>query len=154
MPTPLIGPAEYPQIRAAIDVSLDATALPDAVLALPIFVPAAIAEVLARDPLAEARTDPTEVLHVQSAAIYFAAARLAARGATGPTRERYDDYEYTLPTLDVAALIADLRALGEAEVALVPEVAAALGARGASGASVDFTLAPAGRRRSAPWWRP
>ena len=70
----LLTVADYPAIRAALDTSLDADVLPDAVIALPIYHAAAEREVLARVP-----TVPTEEALEQQrlAAIYLCAARLA-----------------------------------------------------------------------------
>jgi hypothetical protein len=124
MPTPLITSAHYPAIRAAVDTSLDAATLPDATLALPIFVPAAIDDVLAADPGAEARTDPTEVRRVQNAAIYYAAARVVV-GLPSLKSERFDDYAYTYEQRDPAARAADLRGQAAAELARVLVAAAA-----------------------------
>jgi hypothetical protein len=114
MPTPLIGANEYPAIRAVIDVSLEATVLPDAVLALPTYVPSAILDVLRLDPAAESRTG-AELARVQNAAVLFAAARV---GPAIPAirSETFDDYRYDRGPVDWQTRAAELRAMAAAEV--------------------------------------
>mgnify|MGYP001003842829 CR=1 FL=1 len=52
----LLTLTEYPAVRAAIDISLTATDLPDEVIGLPIYASAAEAAVKARDPDWDTRT--------------------------------------------------------------------------------------------------
>lgn len=73
----ILTAADYPAIRAALDVELDAEALPDDMINMSIYRAAADQDVIDLDPLAESRTDGTEVARVKRAAIYFCAARLA-----------------------------------------------------------------------------
>lgn len=141
MPTPLIGASQYPQVRAVLDPTLDAAVLPDAVLAMPPYVPAAIREVLARDPTAEARTDAVQVERVQNAAVYYAAAR-AVWAVPLPVSEQYDDYRYTLPPLDRPAREAELRRRAEAELGALLEPASV-----EVGAAFAFNRAPGRRGR-------
>lgn len=138
MPSPLIGASEYPQIRSLVGAS--EAELPDAVLELPIYVPAAIDEVKRYVPDAEERTDPDEVTHLQNAAVYLSAARVGPFVAT-PTQERWDDYAVTNPAVDWAARAAWLRGLAADDIRLVDPGAVPSGA----GPPI-FTVAPAGRR--------
>ncbi len=72
----LLNNNHYPAVRAALDTSLSESKLPDSVISLSIYAPAAELDVLARDPDAEGRTGD-ELERVTNAAIYFCAARLA-----------------------------------------------------------------------------
>ena len=72
----LLTSADYPAIRAALDVHLDSTLLPDSIIALNIYQGAAEMEVKRRDPLAETRTGD-DATRVRLAAIYLCAAALA-----------------------------------------------------------------------------
>ena len=114
----LLSAADYPAIRAAIDVSLTARVLPDSVIGLPIYVDAAEAEVLARDPLAATRTGG-ELQHIQNAAVLLTAALLAP-ALPGYTAEDFSEYSYQRKT-DWATRAAELRKRAEAELAAVLE---------------------------------
>jgi len=114
----LLSAADYPAIRAAIDVSLTARVLPDSVIGLPIYVDAAEAEVLARDPLAESRTGAA-LQHVTNAAVLLTAALLAP-ALPGYTAEDFSEYSYQRKT-DWATRAAELRKRAEAELAAVLE---------------------------------
>ena len=76
--TALLTATHYPAIRAALEVTLTSKELPDAVIALDIYLAAAIAEVLARDPLAESRTGAA-LTHVTNAGVLICAAQLRKR---------------------------------------------------------------------------
>lgn len=110
----LLSAADYPAIRAAIDVSLDSAMLPDDVIALDLYIGAGQRDVLRIDPEAESRTGD-ELLHAQTAAILFTAARLC--GAVPQiNQERFPDHEYRRQDVDMAARAANLRALAEDEL--------------------------------------
>jgi hypothetical protein len=119
MPAPLpLTSASYPGIRAALDVSLDATVLPDAVIALSIYQGAGERDVEQQDPDWATRTGP-EATALQNAAIYYIAARLAP-AIPALTAEQFGaGQRYTREAFDAAAVAADLRARGDAELALV-----------------------------------
>lgn len=112
----LLHISDFPAIRAALDVSLKALALPDAVIALPIYQGAAEAEVLARDPLAESRTGAA-LQHVVNAAICLAAAYIAP-AMPALTAEQIGQYRYQRE-VDWPARAAELRARADAELAAV-----------------------------------
>src|SRR5215510_10127369 len=72
----IVQPVDYGAVRAALDTSLDTTALPDATIALPIFLDAADLEIKRRDPAWASRTGDAAT-HLKNAAIYLTAALLA-----------------------------------------------------------------------------
>ena len=72
----LLTSADYPAIRAALDVHLDAALLPDSVIALSVYHTAAEMEVTRRVPDAATRTGE-DATRVKLAAIYLCAAALA-----------------------------------------------------------------------------
>ncbi len=119
MASPLLSSTHYPAIRAAIDVKLEKTDLPDAIIALDIYLEAAIQDVLARDASAESRTGDAEV-HVTSAGIYYCAARLCpavVRVTSLSVSAR--DLNYSRQTFDPTERAAELRALADTELARV-----------------------------------
>jgi hypothetical protein len=111
---PLLSSSDYAAIRAAIEIGLDSTTLPDSVIALDLYSGAGQRDVLALDPLAESRTGD-ELQHAQTAAILFTAARVV--GALPVlTREKELEYEYQRQAVDSLKRAAELRALAEDEI--------------------------------------
>lgn len=102
---PFLTNAEYPAVRAAIDISLDPTNLPDDVIALPVYAGEAEQWVLAMNPLAGTyTTGSAEYLRMQVAAIYACAA-LVAPSVPVITGETFgQDHRYTRKDVDMAAL--------------------------------------------------
>lgn len=130
--------AHYPAIRAAIDVTLTAELLPDAVIGLDVYVGAAVRTVQARDPLWETRTgDAAQQLTL--AAILLTAAALAP-AVPQVVSERWGDQTYQRQPADMARLAAELRARADAALAAVLAPSDA-----ASDRPTMFTLA-SGRR--------
>jgi hypothetical protein len=121
---PLLTDADHAQIRAAIDIDLDAEDVPDSVIALDIYrgageraVAALVtdAESLSGDDLARAKT----------AAILFTAA-LVTEGLPRITQERIGNWSYSRAwdTADLAAKAAGLRSRATAAlVGLLPTTA-------------------------------
>lgn len=72
----LFTSADYPNVRAALDVNLDATTLPDSVIGLDVYHAAAELDVLQRDPDAASRVGE-DGTRVKLAAMLLCAARLA-----------------------------------------------------------------------------
>lgn len=101
--------AEYPAVRAAIDVSLDASNLPDAVIALPMYADDAERWVVEQNPLAPTYTAGSdEFLKTQVAAIYACAA-LILPAVPNLTSESFSQAErYTREAIDVTAMQATL----------------------------------------------
>lgn len=77
MPWAILATADYPAIRAAVDISLTTANLPDATIALDIYAGAAVRDVIDRYPGAAAVTVAATQLKITAAAVYFCAARLA-----------------------------------------------------------------------------
>lgn len=110
----LVSPIEYPSVRAAIDVGLDADALPDAVIRLDMYGGAAERDVLARDPLALTYEPSTDAFwNVRQAAIYYCAARLVP-AIPNITSEKLGEYAVSMASRDQAALVGELRGRAEA----------------------------------------
>jgi hypothetical protein len=141
VPTPLIDSSHYPAIRAAIDVSLGPAQLPDAVLALSIYVPAAIDDVLSRDPLAESRSG-AELVRVQNAAVYFAAGR-AVPATPVVESQQFADFRYQRAKVDQAERQRDLFGRAESELAAVLNVVSP----DTDARPTVFARAPGGRGR-------
>lgn len=111
---PLLTSADYIAIRAAIDITLDSTMLPDATIALDLFIGAGMRDVLAVDTTAESRTGD-ELQHAKTAAILFTAARLI--GALPQiTSEESPEHSYKRQNVDTAARASELRGMASAEL--------------------------------------
>lgn len=136
---PFISTAQYPAIRAALDVTLTAAKLPDQIIAGAIYHPAAEAEVTRRlGDLAEAADGSDGAAR---AVILFTAARLAP-ALPNLLRRTLGDVTLQYGKTDIAQQVAALR-----DEALV-EIAALRGELGAPVTSVVpplFTVAPGGR---------
>lgn len=142
----LIDDQHYPAVRAAIDPTLEPALLPDAVLALPIYVPAAILDVLALDPDAETRTGPA-LRRLQNAAVLFAAARALPRTPIIES-EAFADYRYGRAKIDVRARADELADQARAEVAAALVLAGGVApAPVADDRPITFTLARGSRGR-------
>lgn len=110
----LLTSADYVAIRAMIDITLDSTTLPDAIIALDAYLGAGMRDVLALDPTAESRSG-AELQHAQTAAILFTAARLV--GALPQlTRESFGNHSYDRKAVNATDRAAELRALASAEL--------------------------------------
>jgi hypothetical protein len=112
----LIGNAEYPMVRAAVDTSLGPRALKDEVIALDMYAGEAERQVLARDPNALTYDpDSDNGKRVRMAAVYWTAALLVP-ALPDLTSERFTDYSYTRSARDWAQHARDL--VGRATAAL------------------------------------
>lgn len=108
---------DYPAIRAALDTSLDATALPNKVIDEDIYAGAAWADVVERYPGADTETDTAVLTRLRRAAIYFAAARLApAVVRITSLSVSVQGVNYSKPVFDPEKRAAELRALADAEL--------------------------------------
>lgn len=116
---PILTPADYGAVRAALDLSLDARVLPDNVIALDIYLGAAERQILARDPQAPYRSDD-DLIRVKNA-ITFLTAALIAPVVPQITNERLGDQSYTRQPIDWAKRAEELRARAEHEILAVVE---------------------------------
>lgn len=117
---PLISEAQHPSIRAALDLTLGAKALPSEKIELPIFQGAAETAVLARYPTAQAMVDAstapgTDGAHVQAAVILLTAAYIAP-ALPSLISEEFAEYRYQRQKYDPESLAASLLARAEAEL--------------------------------------
>lgn len=118
---PLLTAVDYPEVRAALDVSLTAVDLPDAIIALPIYEPAAEAEVLRRDPAAATRTG-TQGQQIHIAAVLLTAALLAPQMPVIVREQDDSTYSVQRQPVDLAALAAQLQQRAIEALAVVLEV--------------------------------
>lgn len=107
----ILTSAAYPAVRAAIDLSLDTTTLPDSVIALSIYLDAADLEVKTRDPAWASRTGDA-LTHLTNAAIYLTAARLAV-AIPRVSGEDFGDYAIKIQAVDWEARARWLRSQAE-----------------------------------------
>lgn len=107
----LITSADYPDVRRALDASLDATTLPDAAIASPVYQGQAELDVLARYPDAAAATG-TAALQVKIATILLTAAYMAP-AVPLIVREQDKDYSYQRQAIDWLDAQERLRARAE-----------------------------------------
>lgn len=119
----ILTSSEYPAIRAALDVGLNANDLPDSVIGQSIFLDAAEAELVARVPGAASMTGES-LKRVKRALIWLTAAYLAGsvvRITSLSVQTR--DLSYARATFDPEQKAAELRARAEIEISqlLTPE---------------------------------
>lgn len=118
----LITSADYPAVRAALDVSLSESELPDGVISQGIYAGAARSEVLERVPTAESETDVDTIERLSRAVIYLTAARLApAVVRITSISITSGDRNYSRQTFDPTERAAQLRAMAEQELSEVEE---------------------------------
>jgi hypothetical protein len=129
--------AEYPSIRAALDVSLDADALPDDIIELPIYAGSAELEVYRRDPDLYSRTGVHKRRCV-NAMIFLTAAYLAP-AMPQITSETLGDVTYGFETINWMKLAGELRERADSEIAAV------ISTVNANSAPSMFGLATGGR---------
>ncbi len=136
----ILTTADYPAIRAALDVELNAQRLPDATIAQDIFAGAAEAELLRRVPDA-ADLLGDDLARVKRALVWLTAAYLAhsvVRITSMSIQTR--DMSYSRQTFDPDEKAAELRSRAETEIGQLVTTTATTTAR-----PTMFTLA-AGRR--------
>ena len=132
-----LSPADYPSIRAAIDVSLSAGSLSDDIIALPIYSGYGEQAVLALVPDADTATQDRQD-HLHTAAILFTAAALAL-ALPAFTRESGPEFNAEIQRVPPSELAADLRLRAQSEVAAAsPEASLGL-------VPLTFTVAKGGR---------
>jgi hypothetical protein len=112
----ILTTAEYPAIRAAIDVSLTSKQLPDTIIGLDIYKGRAESEVIRVYSTAETETDPEKISHITNAAVLIAAS-LLVKSVPFLTRETFGNYQYQRARIDLDVLAANLRAQADDELA-------------------------------------
>lgn len=127
MADPLLSSQDWPAVRAALDVTLDANALPDATIELDIYSGRAMREVSARVDGAAALTGSDE-LKVVAAAVFLTAANLAP-ALPALTRGKAQYLEWQRKEMDWHKRAADLRAMAESEISDLLEPATAVSFR-------------------------
>jgi hypothetical protein len=101
--------AEYPAIRAAIDISLDAGVLPDEVIGLPTYAGEADRWVLATNPAAATYTPGSDQYGAAQSAAIFACAAMLVQAVPMLTGETWGQaYRYTRKDVDLGSLEASL----------------------------------------------
>ena len=104
-----LTPAEFPAVRAAIDISLDASNLPDDVVALPMYAPEAERWVLAMNLVAAGYAPGSEAYLKTQVAAIFACAALVVPAVPNLTGEWWgNEARYTRKEFDPVALQATL----------------------------------------------
>jgi hypothetical protein len=103
---PFLSAAEYPAIRAAIDISLDAESLPDAVIGSSVYQDAAERWVLVANPDAATYAPGTSQYDLSRVAAINACAAMIAPAVPTLTRESYGDgYSYQREALATKELV-------------------------------------------------
>lgn len=117
----LLDESHWDEVRAALDVKLDATTLPDSIIEKDIYSGAAQREVIARHPTAESETGEN-LQRVTTAAVLLTAARLvyAVAQITSITVQTRDT-SYSRRAWDPEMKKAELLALADDELAAVIE---------------------------------
>jgi hypothetical protein len=111
----LIDSGDYAMVRAALDVALDETKLPDTTITLDIYLGAAEREAKSRDSSWASREDD-ELAQLKAATAYLTAARMVyavipLTAISAQTR----DISYSRPAWDAEKKRADLMAMAESE---------------------------------------
>lgn len=125
----ILTSADFPAIRAALDVDLNAQTLPDTTIAQDIFLGAAEAELLRRVPTAAAMTG-NDLARVKRALVWLTAAYLAhsvVRTTSMSINTR--DLSYSRQTFNPDEKAAELRARVEREYGMLLAPMAATPAR-------------------------
>ncbi len=111
---PILGVADYPAIRAAIDLGLTQAELPDAVIEMPQHRPLAEARIVERDPEAESRQGLAGQ-RIRAAAILLTAAAIAP-SVRQYVSKQVEGQGYRLAERDYDKHAAHLRGLAWREV--------------------------------------
>ena len=113
---PILTEAHYPAIRAALDVLLTKSQLPDSIIQMDIYQNAADQDVIELVPDAESKTGQ-DLTHVQNAAVLFCAARLAG-AVTRVTSQTItaQDVSYSRETFDPTEKAGELRRMAREEL--------------------------------------
>lgn len=135
----LIDDLMYPQVRAAIDISLTEKMLPDEVIAMDQFAGAAERQVRRLDPSADTRTE-AELTRLRTAVVLYTAAFLVPSIPDITLEQVGGAFRYEREKTDLDKKIANLlsRAAAEVDAVLYPS-------EDALGMPTMFTYAPGDR---------
>lgn len=151
---PILTTADFPSVRAALDLSLDILALPDATIALPIFQGSGESLVVLRcqgaNPPIDLSGGSGTPQQAKNAAIYYTAGYLAP-ALPQLSMESYTEYRYQRETFDRDEMAARCFARGDEELDQLlaassptaeraPAFALAHGTRGALGTGANPTV--------------
>jgi hypothetical protein len=116
----ILTASDFPEIRATLDVSLDITNLPDAVIALDIYLGRATEWVMSRNPAAETYTGAVDATsRAIRRACVLATAALIAPSLPWLTQETYENQiGYKRVAVDLNSLVADLWSQASAQMDL------------------------------------
>jgi hypothetical protein len=118
MPLQFLDAGSFDQVRACLDLSLDAASLPDELIAQPVYAPDAEAEVLERDVNAATYADGTVAKQrATNAAVFLTAARLAP-SLPAIASEKLGDWQMSQTPPDLAKLAASLRGMAARQISL------------------------------------
>lgn len=133
----ILSSSDYPAIRQALDITFDENYLPDATIALPIYLGAAESEIVRRDPQAASRTGAAGI-HIKNAVILLTASYLAP-AIQSMHAETFGTYTYTHDTTNWQEKAEQLAARSE------QELQSAMGNLPAPARPSFFTVARGGR---------
>jgi len=114
----ILSSADYPEIRAAIDVALDDDDLSDAVIGYDIYVGSADLEVKDRIPSAESKTGD-ELTHVKAATVLITAALLSPSVPQLVSTKAGEDFQFQYDKRDWVKHAAELRQRAERHIQAV-----------------------------------
>lgn len=114
----ILGSTDYPEIRAAIDVSLDSDDLSDAVIGYDIYIGTAELEVKKRIPNAESKTGD-DLTHVKAATVLLTAALLSPSVPQLVSTKAGEDFQFQYDKRDWVFHAAELRQRAEGHIQAV-----------------------------------
>jgi hypothetical protein len=122
---PLIDSTRYDDIRAALDISLDKSSLPDAIIELDIYLGEALRWIDAQTPVPPYTEENRTGDRAKNAAIFFAAALLAPVIPDVLSERQLTGEEYTRKSVNWAAVEVRCRARAMEQLALILDTVSA-----------------------------
>lgn len=117
MAVTLIAETDGEKVRAVLDIRLTAEMVPDSTIMLDPFAGAAVRAIKSADPSWATRTE-TELERLRAATVYYTAANMVY-ALPFIVSENVGGYSYDIKAVDPAVRAAQLRALGDSELAAV-----------------------------------
>jgi hypothetical protein len=140
----ILAATDFPEVRAALDVSLDITNLPDDVIALDIYLGRATEWVISRNAAAAAYVGAVDAASraIRRACI-LATAALVAPSLPWLSQETYENqHSYKRQEVDLGSLVADLWSQANDQI----EASLPVDERAVSGGGKPFFTTAKGRR--------